>query len=152
MGNCLADNQQRIVRIIKVDGKVLEYKAPIEVQQVLSDFPDHYEISENLTTDRVLRPETKLVGRGTYFLRPASLPAVETAKGRTVVRVKVVISKQELKELLLRKGGVSVCEMVSQLQSKQRLNRVDMSGGDDDSETYKCKGWKPALESIAEVN
>ncbi|TYH89332.1 hypothetical protein ES332_D01G252600v1 [Gossypium tomentosum] len=65
-----------------------------------------------------------------------------------VVRIKLIINKKEL-EKLVQKDGVSVHEMVSKMQSKQSINGVD---DDDDGDDDSCRKWKPALESIAEVN
>lgn len=147
MGNCLV-RQQKIIKIIRDDGKELEYKAPIKVHEVLSYFSGHAMFGTT-PENRILQPDTELVGGETYYLRPLSLQTVRRRKGSAVVRVKVVMSKQELKELLAR-NGVSVCEVVSQLQDKGRVKEVDMFCGDGDHEN--CKGWKPVLESIAEAN
>lgn len=41
MGNCLVLLQENVVRVMKTDGKILEYKALIKVEQVLIDFSGH---------------------------------------------------------------------------------------------------------------
>lgn len=64
------------------------------------------------------------------------------AGAAAVVRVKLVISKQELRKML-DKEGVSLDDMVSSLVRKEA------SGGDREQELC-CGGWRPALESIPE--
>ncbi|XP_050228613.1 uncharacterized protein LOC126677852 [Mercurialis annua] len=157
MGNCIV-LQEKVIKVIKSDGKILEYKAPIKVQQVLSDFSGHA-ISNSLQDLQHLLPETKLHGGSFYYLVPLPLPSVQAKKKvrfsipeeehkqeTGVVRIKLVISKQELQEIL-QKGGVSVNNMVSQLQSQQKVQIVDTSDNDDNN-----KNWKPVLESIPEVD
>jgi hypothetical protein len=64
------------------DGKVLVYKAPIKVYQVLSEFPSHA-VSDNLTVLRHLKPETKLVSNHVYHL-PLPLPSPKVGKKKKV--------------------------------------------------------------------
>jgi hypothetical protein len=161
MGNGLAP-QQKIIKIMKADGKVVAYKAPMKAQQVLSEFPGHA-ISATLPVFRHLKPETKLLCNHVYYLVPLPPPSPKVVKKKKVrfacpegedveekgvVRIKVVITKKEL-EAMLQKGVVSVDDMVTQLQSKSGIDGAadDFTGADDD-----CKLWKPDLESIAEVN
>lgn len=60
------------------------------------------------------------------------------AGAAAVVRVKLVISKQELKKMLDREG-VSLDDVVSSLVLRNR-----------ELEEVCCGGWRPALESIPE--
>ncbi|XVF76197.1 hypothetical protein PTKIN_Ptkin13bG0247500 [Pterospermum kingtungense] len=159
MGNCLV-LEQKVITVMKTDGKILEYQAPIKVQQVLSDFSDHA-ISDSFSGSQHLRPDAKLHPGQLYYLIPVPSPSQKSKKKRVrfsnpevnddqgsagVVRIKLIISKQELQELL-QKGGGSVQDMVSQIQSKEKsTNEIDTSDAVD------CRGWKPVLESIAEVN
>ncbi|XP_031266931.1 uncharacterized protein LOC116125331 [Pistacia vera] len=143
MGNCLVQ-QEKMIKVMKTDGKVLEYKAPIKVEDVLSEYSGHA-LSDSLPEIRKLRPDAKLVGGNLYFL----VPKVEKKKVRFseeeaardgqgtagIVRIKLVISKQQLQDLL-QKGGVSVEDMISQ----------------NKNEAEYCKVWKPELESIPEVD
>ncbi|KAJ4705247.1 hypothetical protein OWV82_022049 [Melia azedarach] len=165
MGNCLV-LEEKVIKVMKTDGKILEYKSPIKVQEVLAEFSGHA-ISDSFPEIRYLRPDFKLLGGNLYFLVPVPLPSPKVEKKKKVrfsdqevggggkeagvVRIKLVISKQEL-ENLLQKGGVSVQDMVSKIQSnKQSANKYDHQAGcfqDDDSK----KGWKPELESIPEVD
>ncbi|XP_031274277.1 uncharacterized protein LOC116132748 [Pistacia vera] len=143
MGNCLV-HQEKMIKVMRSDGKVLEYKSPIKVEDVLSEFSGH-SLSDSLPEIRKLRPDVKLVGGNLYFL----VPKVEKKKVRFsdqkaagdgqgtagIVRIKMVISKQELQELM-QKGGVSVEDMISQKKNEAEYSQV----------------WKPELESIPEVD
>ncbi|CAN1134095.1 hypothetical protein LINPERPRIM_LOCUS16303 [Linum perenne] len=152
---------------MRPDGKILEYTTPIHVNQILSDFPGQFSAVVSASVNhhhqqQPLLPDSKLLGGHLYCLVPPQLVVKKTKKkvrfsipeeqskkddeeaGR-VVRIKLVISKSELEELL-RRGGVSVSDMVSNhLQGqKQRLPEVE-----DDDDHHHC--WKPALESIPEL-
>lgn len=158
MGNCLV-LREKVIKIMKPDGKILEYRAPMKVYQVLAEFSGHA-ISETASVMEHLRPESKLLGGHLYYLvrlplppkkkkkvRFSDLELVDEADGEpksktttsSVVRIKLVISKQQLQDML-RKGGVSVGDMVSKLHM------------DDDNVTHRQGYWKPVLESIPEGN
>ncbi|KAF5186615.1 hypothetical protein FRX31_023794 [Thalictrum thalictroides] len=142
-----------------MDGKILEYQSPLKVYQVLSEFTGHA-ISDTLPVHRHLCPEMDLLQGCLYYLLPPPLPSKETIKSATTVtvsntkegdklkqsngrvRIKIVVTKQELKEMLAN-GGLSINDMVSQLQNKIiSKDKVDINGN--------CKGWKPLLQSIPE--
>lgn len=159
MGNCLV-LQENVVRVMKTDGKVLEFKTPIKVHQVLTEFSGHA-ISESMPVLRHLQPNTKLLGGQLYYLVPPASPSpkaskkkvrfanpeIEGAQESNVIRIKLVISKQELQNML-EKGGISVNNMLSLVHREKGVDRKDICNKSDDS----CGGWKPALESIPEVN
>lgn len=159
MGNSLG-LQDKVIKIRKTDGKILTYKAPMKVHQILSEFPGHA-ISDTLPVLRHLKPDTKLHKNHVYYLLPLPLSSPKVGKKKTVrfanpeeeavqesgvVRIKLVITKKELQEMI-QKGVVAVDEMVSQLHIKKGIDSADEFTADDDN-----KGWKPDLESIPEVN
>lgn len=164
MGNCLV-MQERVIKVMKTDGKVLEYKSPIKVHQVLSDFAGHA-ISDTLQVVRRLRPDSAMIGGRLYYLLPLPVvppevkkkkrvkfanPEVEEAsEGSGVVGIKLVISRQEL-EMMLSKGGISVEDMVSQLQKKQSADDQNDKFENNEDGDGSTKGWKPVLESIPEL-
>ncbi|XP_020213766.1 uncharacterized protein LOC109797992 [Cajanus cajan] len=154
MGNCLV-LQENVVKIMKTDGKILEYKIPIKVEEVLIQFSGHA-VSESLTVLRYLEPNTKLLKGKLYYLVPLPPPSpktnkkvrfadpeVQDMKKSNVVRIKVVISKQELQDML-QSGGFSVSKMMSLVHEDKG---EDLSQKSEDV----SQGWKPALESIPEV-
>lgn len=174
MGNCLVV-QEKVIKVVKPDGKVLEYRSPIKVFEVLSEFSGHA-ISETTPVNQHLQPETILLRGHLYYLVPLPLkpqgaatttmtkkkkkvrfsePEMEAEKETSskVVRIKLVISKQELQELL-KTGGVTVGDMVSRLHTEK--TKDDKDGSDrfkhHDDDDQREGFWKPVLESIPEVN
>ncbi|VFQ74196.1 unnamed protein product [Cuscuta campestris] len=124
---------------MKTDGKLLEYKTPMKADKVLSDF-DNHAISDSL-------PAVKL---NHVLPLPGPEPATKKVKfadqeadreGIEVVRIKIIISKQEL-EALLSKDQVSVDDMVHHLHQNQKSS----------NEEAGCRGWKPMLDSIPELD
>ncbi|GMH09919.1 hypothetical protein Nepgr_011760 [Nepenthes gracilis] len=159
MGNCLK-TQEKAVKIIKMDGKIIEYRSPTKVHQVLSEFTGHA-VSSTLPALQYLHLNTELVSDCLYYLVPLQTPATQTENkkvkfsnsqtggrgGCTGLRIKLVISKQELKEMI-ENGVVSVDGMVSQLQEEDNENGL----GKFHDDCQRNKGWKPVLKSIPEVN
>ncbi|XP_042512569.1 uncharacterized protein LOC122087482 [Macadamia integrifolia] len=163
MGNCLAlqEKVEKVIKVMKTDGKVLEYQEPLRVHQVLSEFAGHA-ISDTLPVLRHLHPNTQMISGRNYYLLPPPLPSSgscelpvasnpittePTGHGNGVVRVKIVITKQKLEEML-RKEGLSVDEIISHLQNGQSKGK-DVGNCDDESRS-SSRVWKPVLESIPE--
>ncbi|XP_058087714.1 uncharacterized protein LOC131234777 [Magnolia sinica] len=163
MGNCLVP-QEKVIKVMKMDGQILEYKPPMQVHQVLSDHVGHA-ITDTLPVSQHLPPQANMRSGHLYFLLPPPLPLpshyvdckvsdmpdspiVEMGRCHEtpVVRIKVLITKQELKEILT-KGGLSVDEMISSLKNKPTVDVVS-----DDGSDHGCRGWRPILESIPEGN
>ncbi|KAL5710646.1 hypothetical protein ACHQM5_021185 [Ranunculus cassubicifolius] len=142
MGNCLV-SENKFVQVMKIDGKILEYRSPLKVHQVVSEFPGHA-ISESLPVHRHLCSDTNMRSGHLYYLLPPLIPtkdvqdAKEPKQETGPVRIKIVITRQELKEILA-KGVQSVDDVVSQLQNKERRDS-----------NRDCSGWKPNLHSIPE--
>ncbi|KAB2066279.1 hypothetical protein ERO13_A09G139400v2 [Gossypium hirsutum] len=120
MGNCLVV-EEKVIRIMEPDGKILEYQAPVKVEQVLSNFSGHA-LSDSFSGFHHLQPDAKLISGQLYYLIPLPSPSKKGKKKKVrfsnpevnddqvrspnVVRIKLIISKQELQELL-QNGGVS---------------------------------------------
>ncbi|XP_057721713.1 uncharacterized protein LOC130935824 [Arachis stenosperma] len=166
MGNCLVV-QENVVKIMKTDGKVLEYKAPIKVEQVLVDFSGHV-VSDSLL--RHLQPNTKLLGGSLYHLVPPppppsqqpstpksskkvrfAEPEVQDVQESKVVTIKVVISKQQLRDMM-QKGVVSVDKMLSMVHRENQVATDDDDDEEEGNRDFCDNAWKPPLESITEVN
>ncbi|KAG6427525.1 hypothetical protein SASPL_111771 [Salvia splendens] len=152
MGNCLVLEQKSVISVMKTDGEIIEYKAPIKVHQILCEY-SHHAITDKLPVVKHLHPNTELIRGRLYYLLPLPVPAkkkkrvrfsddvVEEEKRRgagAAVRIKVVISKKEL-QAMLAKEGVSVEEVISEVR-KEPLKI--------DSKSIALKG----LESIPELD
>ncbi|XP_062202575.1 uncharacterized protein LOC133904940 [Phragmites australis] len=121
MGNCLLIQDRKEIKIMRVDGsKVLKMPSPSSVMKV----------QESLA---VAKPPP---GHDIFGEPPVKTPSAVADPSAT--RVKLVISKQELKKML-DKEGLSLDDMVS-------LMRKEASDGEQEG----CRGWRPALESIPE--
>ncbi|RCV04782.1 hypothetical protein SETIT_1G028900v2 [Setaria italica] len=113
MGNCLVIKVRKEIKIMSVDGsEVLKMPSSTSSLKVQESLPD---------------------------VLPVKAPAAVVDPG-AAVRVKLVISKQELKKML-DKEGMSLDDMVSLMRKEQAK---------DDREQECCGGWRPALESIPE--
>ncbi|KAK3136147.1 hypothetical protein QOZ80_5BG0428790 [Eleusine coracana subsp. coracana] len=116
MGNCLVIQDRKEIKIMRVDGSKVLKMPPLKIQQEALDEP--------------------LTGHSIPGVLPASAVADPGA-----VRVKLVISKQELNRML-EKEGMSLDDIVSAM----RKGTIDGR----ESEHECCGGWRPALESIPE--
>ncbi|KAL0708951.1 hypothetical protein Bca4012_015929 [Brassica carinata] len=166
MGNCIV-MEKKVIKIVRNDGKVLEYRKPICVHHILTQFSGH-SVFDNNTSCHLL-PDAKLLSGRLYYLLPTTINKKKTKKvtfadpeveeynhddtseskgskdnntNASVVRMKIVVRKQELEKLL--QGG-SVHEMVYQTLEKQVLHT------DDDDDNLECnRGLRPVLDSIPE--
>lgn len=156
MGNCLA-LQENLVQVMKTDGKILEYKAPLKVHQVLSQYSGHA-ISQTLQVEQHLQPEAELRAGQLYYLLPVPVSSMELDKEYSntkevagkencgVVRIKLVIRKQDLEEMLSEGGTIE--DVILQLQNKQS---VDSFKNLNTGASQNSRGWKPVLPSIPEA-
>ncbi|KAF8641863.1 hypothetical protein HU200_067566 [Digitaria exilis] len=114
MGNCLVIQDRKEIKIMSVvdGGEVLKMPSPCSLQDALAE------------------PLPSVL--------PVKAP-VAAVVDPGAVRVKLVISKQELKKML-DKEGMSLDDMVS-LMHKEAIDR---------EQEECCGGWRPALESIPE--
>lgn len=124
MGNCLVLQQINVVKIMKTNGKILEYKTPIKVEEVLP-----------LPSPPKERKKVRFAD-----------PEVQDVQKSSSVRIKLVISKQKLQEML-DNGGISVEKMLSLVHGENGMDGEDLCKKSDDA----CAGWKPVLKSIPEV-
>lgn len=149
MGNCFT-LQGTVVGIIKKDGKVLEYRTPLRVQRVLADLEGQHAISETIPVTECLWQDARLVAGRSYYVMPpltvgkakskkkkkevrfADQQETEGGTGDSVVRVKLLIRRRELQEML-EEGAVSV--------DRNAVSQVVCDS------PY---GWKPMLKSIPE--
>ncbi|OVA04715.1 Protein of unknown function DUF4228 [Macleaya cordata] len=156
MGNCIflsrpkrinspadATGNDKILRIVKSDGKILEYGTSILVKDLLMNFKGFgVGISKGITS-QYLPPNYELKIGQIYYLLPCfgsiispSSPLTELDRSGSVKQIKVVITKQQLQDLLSKK--VSVDEMLLGVSK----------GAFDDFEPTRI--WRPKLETIPE--
>ena len=157
MGNCYAlckpstdvtTKHGKVLQIVKMDGKILQFSSPILVKDMLVNFSSSG-IGLSKEASEHLPPNYELKLGKVYYLLP-SLSSVGTTspadnmsssadkeKDNGVRRIKIVITKKQLQELLAKQASVE--DVVSGLERKTCNNAFD-------SRT----SWKPKLESISE--
>ncbi|GJN28292.1 hypothetical protein PR202_gb16400 [Eleusine coracana subsp. coracana] len=117
MGNCL---------VIQDSGK------EVKIMSV-----DNSKVLKESSADEWSQPRKS---NGVFSLLPVKAPAAAVADPGPV-RVKLVVSKQELKKML-EKEGMSLDDMVSLMRKE--------AGYCERDEQQCCGGWRPVLESIPE--
>ncbi|KAF3321791.1 hypothetical protein FCM35_KLT14007 [Carex littledalei] len=141
MGNCLVVQTARseVIKIMRMDGKMLTYESPLKVYQVLEGFPG-YIISDPLSMPQQLGLMSDMVSGRQYYILPVEKKIETGFDDDSVVRVKLVITKKELKAMLI-KEEVSLADMVSLFQGSDQRK---------ESDEESVRGWRPSLESIPE--
>ncbi|KAL3574694.1 hypothetical protein D5086_022795 [Populus alba] len=157
MGNCLAHcvrppligsciriaeaKQEKVLQVVKTDGKVLEFSTQILVRDLLVNFSGSgIGLTQEGIEEHHLPPGYKLNLGNVYYLLP-SAPVIspvidgdDQASGG-VKRIKVVITKQQLQHLLTKE--ISVEEFL--LGRAEKVLSLDSP-----------RNWKPYLEPIPE--
>ncbi|KAL1822327.1 hypothetical protein ACET3Z_009105 [Daucus carota] len=161
MGNCLlvcghnrvsclaaveTSKNANIVQLLKSDGEILEFSTPVLVKDVLTNFSG-FNIALAEKTPLHLPPDFWLKLGNKYHLIP-SVETLETVEEPQIIekdggvkRIKVVITKKQLQDLLSQE--VLAVDIISVLRSKT-CDDYD----DDDEDDSRI--WKPKLESIPE--
>ncbi|KAE8077623.1 hypothetical protein FH972_016172 [Carpinus fangiana] len=152
MGNCVAPcktrkelcitdvaaKPERVLQVVKMDGKVLEFSMPTIVKDILVNFSGTG-IGLSKEASEHLPPNYELKMGKVYYMLPADISStpddVEKAD-RGVKRIKIVITKQQLQDLLTKQ--ISVEDVLLGLE-KRTCDSLDSP-----------KNWKPKLESIPE--
>ncbi|GAB2293918.1 hypothetical protein Dimus_028132 [Dionaea muscipula] len=123
---------RKVLQVVKLDGKIIEFDAPIIVKDLLAMYPSLYYIGAFRGSMQPLPLHHKLKVGGIYYLLSSSHDSPCQVK-----RVKMVITKQQLK-LLLSKG--IIVDMDDNNNNNKEPHRSD------DSTT----AWRPTLEAIPE--
>ncbi|KAM6555272.1 hypothetical protein CsatB_002291 [Cannabis sativa] len=144
--------KDKVIRVMKIDGKVLSFTKPILVQDVLVRI--NYGVTNNISLSKEILSSKKLpldyelkLGK-VYYVIPFSSSKSNNEKNPCgisssiegnnnlggVKRIKIVITKQQLKELLNKKIS---------------MDDVVISSLENDK-SYFNGNWKPKLESIPE--
>ncbi|KAH0448594.1 hypothetical protein IEQ34_022394 [Dendrobium chrysotoxum] len=164
MGNCVASSgfknqiktkssvsDHKILRIIKVDGKVMEYSTSILVKDVLLSFPG-FGVGVSKNACQLLSPDYELKAGRTYHLLPLTLPQLGGSQGLKPSlmqkdeiedtggsrKVKVLLTKQQLQQLLSM--NISLAELISAASGYEEFSKRNR------------RSWKPELETIIEGN
>ncbi|KAF4398849.1 hypothetical protein G4B88_023443 [Cannabis sativa] len=116
--------KDKVIRVMKIDGKVLSFTKPILVQDVLVRI--NYGVTNNISLSKEILSSKKLPLDYELKLGNNNLGGVK--------RIKIVITKQQLKELLNKKIS---------------MDDVVISSLENDK-SYFNGNWKPKLESIPE--
>ncbi|KAF7830787.1 uncharacterized protein G2W53_013120 [Senna tora] len=155
MGNCLGlcelssrygmvgdlGLKNKVVRVAKMDGKILEFSSPVLVKQVLTNFPA-LGICASKEASQFLSPEYELKAGRLYYLLPSStnVSCIGNTEGcGGTKRVKVVITKKQLQQLVSKQ--ISIEDLLS-------LSQVPHSDRSSDLQN----NWRPKLDSIPEGN
>ncbi|KAM1407575.1 hypothetical protein ACFX2F_002135 [Malus domestica] len=137
MGNCLVlSKEDKVLRVLKTDGKVLGFRAPTLVKDILSNFSG-VGISLSKQASEQLSPDYNLKLGKVYYMIP--LPGSAENDSAATRRIKIVVTKQRLQELLAKQISVEEVLTASGPEKKASSSCVDSS-----------KIWKPKLKSITE--
>ncbi|KAL2921687.1 hypothetical protein RDABS01_013178 [Bienertia sinuspersici] len=150
--------EKRTLQIIKVDGKMLEFKSPVIVRDLLVSYPDFYVgVFKNAT--QALPLDYKLKIGEIYYLLPsvtgdhtttttsssandedARTEMDSTTTKTTTTTIKVVITKEQLQQILCSKQGRMEELLLGVVANKKVWS----------SENCSSSTWFPKLESIPE--
>ena len=135
MGNCIVLEE----KVMKKDGyQILEHNSPIKVGQHAS-CDEVKSMNPNVQNHMHFPIKTKKTVCGSDRISEGG------DKGSRVMRIKLVISKKELQELLSDGGEISVNALILKMKNHQEItNKVESS-------VNFAKGWFPALETIPEI-
>ncbi|KAK3232333.1 hypothetical protein Dsin_004214 [Dipteronia sinensis] len=158
VSNCFgkAAKTKKVLRIVKMDGKLLEMKSPVKVEEILRSFSGSgIGVSEKASEFLPLNYQLKL-GK-VYYVIPsinsekekavqveakAEGEAEATAKAGGVKRIKVVITKKQLQQLLEKQ--------LSMEEVLLAVGRSSSSSASWEVESPTTSNWKPKLEAIPE--
>lgn len=151
--SCFADVETRknrnIVQVLKSDGEIFDFSTPVLVKDVLTKFSG-FSIALARKNPLHLPLDFWLKLGNRYHLVPSveGLESVEESRmvekeeSGGVKRIKVVITKKQLHDLLSKE--VLAVDVLSVLRSET------YDGDDDEDGDSSPRIWKPKLESIPE--
>lgn len=149
MPQAAAARDRRVLQVVMDDNKIYEYSSPMLVKDMLMHFPG-YALTLSSDPLQPLAAAYRLETGGVYYLLPLddhpvriASPSLASAsvdldrRSGTTKRIKVVITRKQLKDLLLKK--LSVKETLSGLPD-DTWDKVHPS----------VTRWEPLLETIPE--
>ncbi|EXB43106.1 hypothetical protein L484_002574 [Morus notabilis] len=150
-----AKRRGKVVKVVKTDGQAMTFTSPILVKDVMERLSGRGDgggsgiglskeaNSEHLPSDCELK-----IGKVYYVLQSKDEDYSSSGgegEGDGIKRIKIVITKQQLKELLAKK--ISVDDVLSGMEKKTSLCNTTASV---DHHHHSEENWKPKLESIPE--
>lgn len=104
---------RKVLKVVMVDGKVIEFTSPVAVKELLLKY-EGFGVKPSTESSKFLSPSLELRLGNTYYLfpcRPSDPPKnLQTDDGvsttTAVKRIKIVITKKQLEELLSKKASV----------------------------------------------
>ncbi|CAL5204134.1 unnamed protein product [Lathyrus oleraceus] len=129
---CIASTMEKLVKVAKQDGKILEFSSPIHVKDILTNFPGNYGIGVSKNATETLSQDHELKGGKLHYLLPHNK---EEELEAGIKRIKVLITKQQLQQLVNK-----------QISLQDLLSVVKEDG------VHIRNVRKPILDSIPEEN
>ncbi|XP_057739061.1 uncharacterized protein LOC130956056 [Arachis stenosperma] len=117
-GSCISSNHgNKVVRVAKPDGKVLEFRTPIHVKEILSNFQAFGSVGISKVSSESLSPDYELKPGRLYYLLPSQGVKEQGNNNNNnnngLKRIKVVITKQQLQQLVTKQ--ISVEDILSEV-------------------------------------
>ncbi|XP_038875983.1 uncharacterized protein LOC120068327 [Benincasa hispida] len=141
--------QGEALKIVKSDGKVLEFITPTLVKDVLVNFSGFViGSSQDASHHHYLSPDFELKMGQVYYMLPSPQPTAllpphsfteDSDKSSNTKRVRIVLTKKQLQQLLAKQ--VSMEDLIMQQLEQTTLCNFESSST-----------WKPALAAIPEGN
>ncbi|GAB4858604.1 hypothetical protein Ancab_010078 [Ancistrocladus abbreviatus] len=127
----------KVLQVMKFDGKMLEFRASLLVKDLLASHPNSY-VGVFREATQPLPPDYKLKIGKIYYLLPFPKSYLDDERNPAGgKRIKVVITKQQLRQLLTKEIGVE--DLVFGANQRACGSQVSSTA------------WMPTLEVIPEV-
>ncbi|KAK7282523.1 hypothetical protein RIF29_11370 [Crotalaria pallida] len=119
MGNFLApctciSKHDKVVRVAKPDGKILEFSSPMQVKDILNNFPD-FGVGVSKEDAHPLSLDHELKAGRLYYLIPSMFSSPNLATQGNTKRIKVVITKHQLEQLVTKQ--ISIEHILSEVKT-----------------------------------
>lgn len=167
-----SSREDRSIKLITVDGKVVRFKRPVYVKEILEEYPHHGIFDagsvKRLGTNVLTRPldhNSELQpGHQPYYLIPLTsagsgleeskqihshpqLISASSIDGGRLLRVKLRMRKKDLASFIKSTN----IEFAENFVTEEPLN-LDMGHPGCESGSGFASGWKPSLNTISEFN
>eukprot|EP01018_Ginkgo_biloba_P037660 Gb_25912 [translate_table: standard] len=138
MGNAIVSSRGHgRIKVMKLDGEILKFKAPMTVGQIVGDYPNHVILHSDAVRHLGVKAKpldecTPLKPKHLYFF--VQFPELEESRAPRRVRSEITMSaKSRLECMLLARRSVSdISVMSSPTETKPRLMSVSPTQGDRD--------------------